>query len=168
MGEEREGGANKKTYIHIYCRRQEVGNEVVHLNITMRHPSINGERVETRRNLRRREFDALKLQSDPTRGTIKKKRRCFLFKERYYQIDVYEEPSRNAGLVMLEAYLDYDGTLDSESQQQQHAPKKRSGKKSLATAAATLNSLSSLLPPWLKVKDVTNDPFYSMYNLALN
>ncbi len=60
---------------------------------------------------------------------------------------------------MLEAYLDYDGTLD---QQQQQQPKKKSGKK-----ASTTSSLSTLLPPWLKVKDVTNDQSYSMYTLAL-
>ena len=65
---------------------------------------MNGQRVETRRNLLPREYEALKAQSDPSRVPIYKKRRCFNWQNRYFQLDVFESPRK--GLVLLEAYLE--------------------------------------------------------------
>ncbi|KAJ3312486.1 hypothetical protein HDV04_003086 [Boothiomyces sp. JEL0838] len=116
-------------------RRVEVGTSTVHLNSTIRYPPQNGQRVEIRRNINPREFESLRTQVDPTRVPINKVRRCFLFNDRYYQLDIYKSPSQ--GLVLLEAYLDYDET----------------GK--------------VMVPEWLDCEDVTDKPGYSMYDLAL-
>lgn len=88
-------------------RREEQGSAAVHLTMTIRHPEINGQRVETRRNLTGREYEALRAQADPTRVPICKQRRSFLYKDRYYQIDMFVSP--HPKLVILETYSDYDG-----------------------------------------------------------
>ena len=85
-------------------RREELGTSTVHLTMTMRYPEVDGQRVETRRNLPFREYEMFKSQSDPTRQPIHKIRRCFLYKDRYFQIDVFK--SASPGLVLLEGYLD--------------------------------------------------------------
>jgi CYTH domain-containing protein len=74
--------------------------------MTVRHPRVDGQRVETRRNVPSREFEVLKSQSDPSRYPVNKIRRCFIHKDKYFQLDYYTSPHQ--GLVMLEAYLDHD------------------------------------------------------------
>ena len=90
-------------YIHSIPRREEIGCNSMHLTMTIRHPEISGQRVETRRNLNPREYEALRAQSDPSCQIIIKTRRCFLYHDRYFQIDVYQSPL--PGLVLLEAYI---------------------------------------------------------------
>jgi CYTH domain-containing protein len=116
-----------------------VGADSVHLNMTIRHPETNGQRVETRRNLTPREYEALRSQSDPTRTPITKLRRCFLYNDCYFQIDVFQSPS--PGLVLLEAYLEKHNTEDPHVMQQ-------------------------CLPPWLDLIRVTDQPDFSMYSMA--
>jgi CYTH domain-containing protein len=82
----------------------------------------------------------LRQQADPSRQAIVKKRRCFLYNDRYFQIDVYQQPMN--GLVLLEGYLDYDQSADAEK------------------------SSTHLLPPWLQLKEVTDDKNWSMYTIA--
>ena len=91
-----------------------------------------------------REFEALRAQADTTRVPVTKRRRCFLYNDRYFQIDVYQTPLE--GLVLLEAYLDYEnsGSPTGESQ----------------------STFQDLLPSWLKLTEVTNDKAYSMFTLA--
>ncbi|KAI8922263.1 hypothetical protein DFJ77DRAFT_17388 [Powellomyces hirtus] len=126
-------------------RRQEVGVAEVHVSLTARHPEVDGQRVETRRNLRAREYEALRAQADPSRAIIKKKRRCFLYQDRYFQLDVYENPC--TGLTLLETYLDFDF----------HTP----------TSPVSSEALNARLPPWLpQLEEVTNDKKYSMFTLA--
>jgi CYTH domain-containing protein len=72
--------------------------------MTVRHPQIDGQRVEIRRNISPREYEAMRAQADPSRLPIQKLRRCFLYNDRYFQLDVYQSPCK--GLVLLEAYLD--------------------------------------------------------------
>ena len=130
-------------------RREQLGSASVHLNMTIRHAEHDGQRVETRRNLTFREFEALRAQADPSRIPIIKRRRCFLYKDRYFQIDVYKQPCE--GLVMLEAYLDYESNSSDSS--------KRS---------STPDRINSMLPEWFEVSEVTNEKEYSMFALALN
>ena len=109
--------------------------------MTVRYPEVDGQRVETRRNLSFREYEALRAQADPTRSPITKRRRCFLFQDRYFQIDVYQYPCE--GLVLLEAYLDYETP---------------------GTPVVTDGRAS--LPDWLELEEVTADKRYSMFTLA--
>ncbi|KAJ3038347.1 hypothetical protein HDV00_000768 [Rhizophlyctis rosea] len=130
-------------------KREEIGaSKEVHRSMTSRYPEVDGQRVETRRNLSFREYEALRAQQDPTRSPILKRRRCFLFHDRYFQIDVYRSPRE--GLVLLEAYLDYEvgGSSSSVGSPGLGSPKE------------------SLLPDWLEMEEVTDDKGFSMYRLA--
>lgn len=57
------------------------------------------------------EYEILKSQSDPERYPINKIRKCFIYKDRYFQLDYYKSP--NKGLVMLEGYLDAESDFHS-------------------------------------------------------
>lgn len=93
-------------------RREEIGTSTsVHLNMTVRHPSIDGQRVETRRNLSNREYETLKSQADISCHPVIKLRRCFLFKDRYFQMDSFESPQ--GGLILLEGYI-YDDSMGNK------------------------------------------------------
>ncbi|KAJ1551445.1 hypothetical protein HK096_010957 [Nowakowskiella sp. JEL0078] len=117
-------------------KREESNSAVIHMNIATRNPEINGQRIETRRTLSPREYETLRVQADPTRYPIKKHRRCFLWMDRYYQLDSFLDP--HAGLVLMEAYLEVDPV-------------------GVDTVA---------LPDWLEFDQVTNDKQYSMFELS--
>ncbi|KAK3706344.1 hypothetical protein QZH41_018677, partial [Actinostola sp. cb2023] len=106
---------------------------------TTRRPKIDGQVVEVRRSVKRRDYDMLLAQRDNARQSVYKKRRCFLWKNQYYQLDVYKEPchSRCKGLILLETFTVKSGRdLD--------------------------------LPSFLSIeKEVTNNPDFSMYHLSL-
>ncbi|KAI5638503.1 AAA domain-containing protein [Phthorimaea operculella] len=104
------------------------------------HPT--GQTVEVRTQLTHRDYLNLLPQRDDAHFTIFKKRRCFIYNNQYYQLDIYRQPThpRCRGLILLETYSAY------ENQEQ----------------------LLASLPPFLTiVKEVTGDPAYSMYNLSL-
>lgn len=70
--------------------------------------------------------------------TVYKVRRCFLWQQTYFQLDIYRQPcnSRCVGLVILETYT-------------------------------TLSAEELSLPPFLGiVREVTHDTEFSMYNLS--
>lgn len=80
-------------------------------------------------------------QCDEHHYTIYKRRRCFLWNNQYFQLDIYKEPChpRCKGLMLLETYT----TLVEEE-------------------------LASKIPNFLEIeKEVTSDPAFSMYNLSL-
>ena len=73
-------------------------------------------------------------------SSIYKRRRCFVWKHHYFQLDIFVDPSPSVcrGLVLLETY----------------------------TADSSPNFLR--LPSFLTIlREVTGDPSYSMYNLCL-
>ncbi|KAI8892428.1 AAA domain-containing protein [Globomyces pollinis-pini] len=86
-------------------RRIELGTNNIHCNMTTRYTTPDGF-IYTRRHILAREYELFKNQSDPTRVPIKKLRRCFLYEDQYFQLDVYQSPS--AGLVLMETYLSED------------------------------------------------------------
>lgn len=105
---------------------------------TIRRPEVNNESPELKMQISSREYELLKAQKDSRRFTIFKKRRCFLWNNQYFQMDIYEEPchARCRGLIILETYT-------------------------------TLKGDDLKLPDFLNiVKEVTNDRQYSMYNLS--
>lgn len=88
-----------------------------------------------------RDYLNILAQQDDSHFTIYKKRRCFLFNNQYFQLDIYKEPAhpRCRGLLLLETYSIID---DSE--------------------------LLKRLPQFLDiVEEVTGNPNYSMFNLSL-
>lgn len=79
-------------------------------------------------------------QRDDSHWTVYKSRRCFLWENDYYQMDIYKTPChpRCEGMILLETYT-------------------------TASGAELLNKL----PPFLDIqREVTNDPSFSMYNLS--
>jgi CYTH domain-containing protein len=78
-------------------RRTQAG--VSHFNLTLR----NASNVELRQSITGREYDALMRQADPHQEPIVKKRRCFLWENRYFQLDRFLHPRED--LVILEAYF---------------------------------------------------------------
>jgi hypothetical protein len=79
-------------------------------------------------------------QRDDSHSTVYKTRRCFIWENMYFQMDIYKSPcnQRCEGLILLETYT-----------------------------TAKSRELIDKLPLFLTiVKEVTNDPSYSMYNLS--
>lgn len=80
-------------------------------------------------------------QRDVNHNTVFKIRRCFLWQNTYFQMDIYKAPVNELcfGLILLDTYT----TLSGEA-------------------------LKAKLPNFLEItREVTNDPMYSMYNLSM-
>ncbi|XP_026329550.1 TRPL translocation defect protein 14 isoform X3 [Hyposmocoma kahamanoa] len=130
----------RKAQVRLRKRGQKGHWSYIH---TLRkfHPS-NGQSVEVRTQLTHRDYLNLLPQRDDAHFTIYKKRRCFIYNNQYYQLDIYRQPThpRCRGLVLLETY----------------------------SAAYDDDQLLATLPQFLIiVKEVTGDPAFSMYNLSL-
>lgn len=120
--------------------RRRTQDSVSHFNLTVRQATEQGVKpVEVRRSLGGREYDLLMSQADKSRVSIVKRRRCFLWQNKYYQLDILDEPLKMAGTMILEAYFSKDpGDWDKK------------------------------LPPFVQVTaEVTSQPKYSMYQMAL-
>lgn len=63
----------------------------------------DGQQVETRTQVDRREYSILTKTIDQKHWTIYQKRRCFIWRHRYYRLDIYEEPCNPScrGLILL-------------------------------------------------------------------
>ncbi|XP_005110172.1 TRPL translocation defect protein 14 [Aplysia californica] len=104
---------------------------------TIRRPEIKDQSVELRMPITEKDYEILMAQRDEQHHTVFKIRRCFLWNNQYYQLDMYREPAppKCKGLMLLETF-----TTD----------------KGLTT-----------LPDFLTVeKEVTEEPKYSMFNLS--
>lgn len=81
----RRGRNGKWMYTHTVRRRE------------------GGEIVETRTNITRQIYDQLLTQADHLMHmTISKTRRCFVYHNQNYQLDIFKRP--NPGLMLLETY----------------------------------------------------------------
>ncbi|CAH0554973.1 unnamed protein product [Brassicogethes aeneus] len=113
------------SYIHTVRRQNNPGGQVIEVKTQITH----------------RDYINLLTQRDESHFTVYKKRRCFIFNNQYFQLDIYVQPShpRCQGLMLLETY----SALDEES-------------------------LKKTLPTFLDIQqEVTGNPHYSMYNLSL-
>jgi len=108
---------------------------------TVRKPELQGQTVEVKQPVSQRDYLNLLTHRDDSHLPIFKTRRCFVFKNQQYQLDIYRSPchSRCKNLILLETF----------------------------TSLAVEDTIR-FLPPFLKVKkDVTGDPAFSMYNLSI-
>ncbi|GFO43175.1 trpl translocation defect protein 14 [Plakobranchus ocellatus] len=104
---------------------------------TIRRPEINDQSVELRMPISEKDYEILMAQRDDQHYTVFKIRRCFLWNNQYFQLDMYQDPAPPGckGLMLLETFT-------------------------------TLKDLPEL-PHFLQVeREVTNDPKYSMFNLS--
>ncbi|KAK2189748.1 hypothetical protein NP493_98g04011 [Ridgeia piscesae] len=119
------------------CWDMETGNWTY--THTIRRPEINNERPELKMQISAREYKLLLAQRDKDHHTVYKKRRCFLWNNQYFQLDIYDEPCvpRCEGLLLLETYTTH---LKKDDLQ---------------------------LPTFLEIeREVTHERQYSMYNLT--
>lgn len=119
----KRGRQGKFSYIHTI--RKQVGGQVIEVKTPVGH----------------REYSHLLDQTDPLHLTVNKTRRCFMYNNQYFQLDIYKEPChpRCKGLILLETYT----TLSPDTFQER-------------------------LPKFLNVdQQVTGDPAFSMFNLSL-
>lgn len=102
---------------------------------------VSGQVIEVKTPLTHRDYTHLLDQEDPLHLTVNKIRRCFLYNNQYFQLDIYKEPChpRCRGLMLLETY----STLSPQE-------------------------LRDRLPEFLNLdEEVTGDPAFSMFNLSL-
>jgi len=121
----KRGRQGKYSYIHTIRKQQEVGGQVIEVKTPVSH----------------REYSNLLGQTDPLHLTVNKTRRCFMYNNQYFQLDIYKEPchQRCSGLMLLETYT----TLSPED-------------------------FATRLPTFLNIEQqVTGDPAFSMFNLSL-
>ncbi|KAH9394652.1 hypothetical protein TYRP_004707 [Tyrophagus putrescentiae] len=107
----------------------------------IRRSDAGSQEVELRRQIRSRDYMTMLAQRSDSHYTIVKVRRCFLWQQVYFQLDIYQEPStsRCSGLLILETYT----TLSAEE-------------------------ITRKLPPFLSIiREVTNDSDYCTHSLAL-
>jgi len=119
----KRGRQGKYSYIHTI--RKQVGGQVIEVKTPVGH----------------REYSHLLDQTDPLHLTVNKTRRCFMYNNQYFQLDIYKEPChpRCKGLILLETYT----TLSPDQFQER-------------------------LPKFLNIdQQVTGDPAFSMFNLSL-
>merc|ERR1712117_806268 len=102
---------------------------------------FDGQVIEVKTPVSHREYSNLLGQTDPLHLTVNKTRRCFMYNNQYFQLDIYKEPchQRCSGLMLLETYT----TLSPED-------------------------FATRLPSFLNIEQqVTGDPAFSMFNLSL-
>eukprot|EP00088_Acartia_fossae_P010047 TRINITY_DN14932_c0_g1_i1.p1 TRINITY_DN14932_c0_g1~~TRINITY_DN14932_c0_g1_i1.p1 ORF type:complete len:429 (-),score=89.87 TRINITY_DN14932_c0_g1_i1:107-1393(-) len=82
-------------------RRRGRGEKWMYTHTVRRHKQ--GEIVETRTSITRQIYDQLLAQADRNSNvTIVKTRKCFVFNNHYFHLDIYESP--HTGLMLLETY----------------------------------------------------------------
>ena len=102
---------------------------------------VSGQTIEVKTPLNHRDYSNLISQEDRNHFLIFKTRRCFLWENQYFQLDIYRQPShdRCKGLMLLETY-----------------------------STKTGDDLETRLPNFLNIgPNVTGDPVFSMFNLSL-
>ncbi|KAK7087600.1 hypothetical protein V1264_021630 [Littorina saxatilis] len=106
---------------------------------TIRRPEINQESVELRMPITEKDYEILLAQRDEKHHTVYKIRRCFLWHNQYFQLDIYQSPcpEKCKGLMLLETFT-------------------------------TLCRDAIKLPDFITIeREVTGDSSYSMFNLSL-
>ncbi|CAN7985888.1 unnamed protein product [Ixodes hexagonus] len=129
--------ANAKAQSRLRKRGQNNYWSYMH---TQRKCDVNSQVIELRRQITHRDYINMLAQRDDSHYTVYKLRRCFLWGNMYFQMDIYKKPchSRCEGLILLETYTAH-GSAELKSQ----------------------------LPSFLDIsKEVTADPNYSMYCLS--
>ncbi|CAB3397665.1 unnamed protein product [Caenorhabditis bovis] len=103
----------------------------------------SGDSVETRMQITERDFHSYLALKDKSRSKIFKDRRCFMYGNQYFNLDMYKDPlppQANRKLMFLETYT---------------------------TVPVGTPLPEGSMPAFLKIeKEITGDSQYSMYSLA--
>ncbi|KAK7485427.1 hypothetical protein BaRGS_00023375 [Batillaria attramentaria] len=107
---------SRKMQARLRKRGQEGNWSYTH---TIRRPEINKQSVELKMPISDKDYEILLAQRDEKHFRVYKTRRCFLWNNRYYQLDIYQEPcsSNHYRCKRLDASgnLHYDGEGAFES-----------------------------------------------------
>jgi len=102
---------------------------------------VSGQVIEVKTPLNHRDYSTLLAQRDAHHYSVHTTRRCFMWENQYFQMDIYRKPchGRCVGLMLLESYTTLKG-----------------------------QRLTANMPTFLKLgKEVTGDSAFSMFNLSL-
>lgn len=125
--------------IQARLRKRGQNGHYTYMHTLRKETAFNGQVLEVRTNLSSKDYGILYSQLDHNRQSVFKTRRCFVWNNQYFQLDIYKEPChpRCKGLLILETYT-----------------------------AKTGDNMER--PDFLDiVKEVTGDPLYSMFHLSL-
>ncbi|XP_040572356.1 TRPL translocation defect protein 14 isoform X2 [Lepeophtheirus salmonis] len=103
---------------------------------------VNGQVIEVKSPINHRDYLHLSNQQDRSHFPIIKTRRCFMYNDQYFQLDIYEDPvhERCRGLMFLETYT-----------------------------TKSVKEITENLPPFLDIdSEASGDPAFSMFNLSLH
>ena len=102
---------------------------------------VSGQVIEVKTPLNHRDYNTLLAQADLGHHSIKTTRRCFMWENQYFQMDIYKDHGhpRCQGLMLLESYTTLTG-----------------------------DKLLKNMPTFLNLgPEVTGDSAFSMFNLSL-
>jgi len=85
-------------------RRGQNGSYHYNISLMRRIPGNEEQNCITERQISGREYVALLAQADPNRITVKKRVKCFIYKNQYFQLSTFLEPDN--GLTILETETD--------------------------------------------------------------
>lgn len=96
----------KKDGVRTRIRKRGQANEGEVYYETKKFPTESEiSRVEIERRISEEEYLDKKKEADPDFDAISKRRVCFLWKNQYFELDIFKKPERHRGLTLLEIEL---------------------------------------------------------------
>ena len=123
-----------------------------------------GQIIEVKTPVSHRDYSNLIAQEDTNHFMINKTRRCFLYHNQYFQLDIYKEPCHERcavrKIILMSFYFKFIIYIFSFFLQ---------GMMLLETyTTLSVDELKERLPDFLNIgAEVTGDPAFSMFNLSL-
>ena len=62
---------------------------------------VSGQKIEEKTSLTHKVYSNLLAQQDLAHLTVYKTRRCFLYRNQYFQLDIYKEPCQKRCQVLM-------------------------------------------------------------------
>jgi len=103
-------GEGTKGYIYIR-RRGQNGSWTYSYSIQRDIPGETEHNVYVERQISGREYVALLKQADPKRITVKKKVRCFIYNNQYFELTTFVEPNNSITWLETAGTQDPKGSL---------------------------------------------------------
>ncbi|EFP00159.1 hypothetical protein GCK72_019173 [Caenorhabditis remanei] len=128
---------------HRFRRRTQKGRSTFTLT-SREYFKESGDSIETRMNVLTRDYNTYVNMKDKSRASIFKKRRCFMYGNMYFNMDIYSDPlppqANGNHLIFLETYT---------------------------TVPKGTPLPDGAMPPFLTIqKEITGESQYSMYSLS--
>ena len=76
-------------FLTVFTSKQKINSFLIKLCVLIQ---VSGQIIEVRTPITHRDYSNLISQEDPNHFLVYKTRRCFLYKNQYFQLDIYREP----------------------------------------------------------------------------